>query len=99
MPRRCRRPDLCGAAPGGRLDFRAFDFLLNHGERTLAVFVGVALRLKVRRRHFLDQAHAKLDLLAGELDIFTFRYRVEVSDLIFEVSSSNCYSLRFLVSW
>ena len=30
-------------------DFLAFDFFLDHGERTLAIFVSVALGLEVRR--------------------------------------------------
>ena len=65
-------------------DFLAFHFFLDHGERTLAVLIGVALRLKVRRRHFLDQAHAKLQLLAWKFNFFPFCDRVEVADLVFE---------------
>jgi len=53
--------------------------LLDHGERTLAVLVGLALGLKVRRRHFFDQTHAKLQLLAWKFNIFPFCDRVEVA--------------------
>jgi hypothetical protein len=38
-------PGGCAAAPAHPLGFLAFDF---HGERALAVFIGVALGLEVR---------------------------------------------------
>jgi hypothetical protein len=40
----------------------------------LAVFVGVALRLEVLRRHFLDQAAAELQLLARYFYAVAFGY-------------------------
>jgi hypothetical protein len=63
-------------ANGTGFDFLSFHFFLDHGKRALAVFVGVALRLEVQRGHFLDQVHAKFQLLAWKFN-FPFGDRVK----------------------
>ena len=52
---------------GAGFDFLAFDLLLDHSKRALAVFIRVALRLKLRRRHFLDQLMPSSSCSLGSL--------------------------------